>query len=92
MGVFKKKPEVVDARQFDGERQNGLDLVLWIQSNQGKAEFSHLDNYKPRLWVYEHFAGSMANAAFPGDWIVCRQSGQFEVWRKELFEETYEQQ
>lgn len=90
MPTFKKKPEIVDARQFRGDRVDGLDIVLWITSNDGQAVWTEPDDIRPaKVFVEEERFKFIP--AFKNDWIVFHQNGSFEVVRPELFADTYEQ-
>lgn len=88
--TFKKKPEVVDARQFTGGTQNGTDLVFWVQSNRGHAMWidSYQKSFPETIRLEEHME---MIPVFTGDWIVLKQDGTFTAMRPEVFELTYEQ-
>ena len=93
MGVFKSKPEVVDARQLDGTRKKTLDLMLWVQSNEGRADtMQELGSDTAELWLYENYASRIFTTGYKGDWVVRRQNGAFELMRNEEFIKRYEQQ
>lgn len=98
MPTFRKRPEVVDARQFTGTDENTNELVLWIQSCAGEGvhvtnSTALVGNKKDRRQV------RLLSIRYPNDWeiahendwIVLRQSGYFEVVRPEVMALEYEQ-
>jgi hypothetical protein len=92
MGVFKSKPEVVDARQLDGTREKALELMLWVQSNEGRAEIREYDPHTVNFLLADHYASRAFTIGYKGDWVILRQSGIFELMRNEEFTQRYEQQ
>ena len=91
MPTFKKKPEIVDARQFTGGAQDGMNLVLWVRSGGAQAFWSDSFAAGEREKVYVEESRYDLTPAFVDDWIVKHQNGSFEVVRPELFNETYQQ-
>jgi hypothetical protein len=91
MPTFKKKPEVVDARQFTGGLQNGSDIAFWVNSNDSLAHWLKeipglcLEKIHVQVDRFKH------ESAYMNDWIVRRQDGHFEVLRPEEFNEQYDQ-
>jgi hypothetical protein len=90
VGTFKKKPEIVDARQFNGGVQNASSLILWIESGVGRAILvEETDERFERVMVDE--ALNKWVPAYVGDWVVRHQNGSFEVVRPLTFEFDYTQ-
>ncbi|QFG08744.1 hypothetical protein PBI_INGRID_72 [Arthrobacter phage Ingrid] len=85
-----RKVEIVDAREFKGGSTNANSLVLWVNSNEGKAEHHTGGNFIDYIRVYESYASRIFEMAFPGDWIERRQNGTFQVTRKQVIA-TYEE-
>jgi hypothetical protein len=86
-----RKVEIVDAREFVGGETSGNGLVLWVQSNEGRAEyFASEDKSIEYLRIYSHYASRQFDMAFPGDWIERRQNGSFQVTRRQVIA-TYEE-
>jgi hypothetical protein len=98
--TFKKKPEIVDGRQFTGGIRNGTDLIFWVNSKEGKADWFE-ETLKvrtatqkimspERIRVYKGPYQTEYDTAYVGDWIVQRQSGRFEVVRPQELAEDYD--
>jgi hypothetical protein len=83
-----KKPEIVDARQFTGGITNGMDLVLWVNSNEGKATWLATPE---RIRVAEDAYSMIFAVAYPGDWIMRNQDGTFTAIRKQELDSEYDQ-
>lgn len=94
MAKFRKKPVVIDARQFDGTlypdpSTNGvmswfgdhdIDLAAWC-SGDLRAQITGWMNVKT-------LEGTMK--ASPGDWIIKGVNGEFYPCKSDIFEKTYE--
>ena len=91
MATFKKKPEIVDARQFTGGVQNGTDLVFWVNSNEGGALYREATGTFAEHVKVESTKRFQFQYAFVGDWIMRRQAGHFEVVRPQELEAYYDQ-
>lgn len=90
MGTFQKT-ETVDARQFTGGLENGMNLVLWVNSNgqltEARAEYhnelkgaTHTIPERVRLRSY-----TLREDAFVGDWIILKQNGLIDHMRNQEF-------
>lgn len=96
MPTFKKKPEIVDARQFTGGVQNGTDLTFWIQSHEANAVWreakrdEEYDCDDPE-YIYLSYGKFKFSYAYVGDWIILRQDGRMVTMRPEDFNREYEQ-
>jgi hypothetical protein len=92
MPTFKRKPEVVDARQFTGEDAADASLLLWIQSNAGEGVRVYIQPLGLRQKkVLSLRYPTNYEVAYLGDWLVWRQHGQFEIVRPEAMELDYEE-
>lgn len=84
---FRKKPVVIEARQFIGDEKVTGEILMWVNEGQIK------NGKKPAAWVNgalliptlegEHIAS-------PGDWIICGIAGEFYPCKPDIFEATYE--
>lgn len=85
MPMFRKKPVVIEARQFVRERGSSAgDIADWINGNCGKGRAG---DYGNAIWI-ETLEGMMA--AEPGDWIIKGVAGEFYPCKPEIFAATYE--
>lgn len=85
MPHFRKKPVVIEARQFETNNDDGshLDsLVAWITSQGGEA--CHDDT---SLFI-ETLEGT--HRADCSDWIIKGIKGEFYPCKPDIFEATYE--
>jgi hypothetical protein len=95
---FRKKPVVIEARQYDGDHHNAI--LDWVNSEGGKAKFH------PYVPAVRSSAGFVTEGAFPacisictlegdmfaneGDWIIRGVAGEFYPCKPDIFVETYE--
>lgn len=77
MPTFRKKPVVIEARQWTGS--NAVDLLDWIKPT-ATQEGSEL--IIPTM-EGDHFASI-------GDWIIKGVHGEFYPCKPDIFEKTYE--
>jgi len=87
-----KKVEVVDARQFTGGVDQGMQLVMWIEGYGYEGWWS--EENKEIRWEEQIRVGpknSRKRSAYIGDWIVHHQDGEFSVMRPQELKEQYEQ-
>lgn len=99
MPTFRKKPEIVDARQFTGGVQNGTDITHWIQANGANAHWiegrpAALDaenDYDDPEYVYLSYGKFKFTYVHVGDWVILRQDGRVVGMRPEDFAREYEQ-
>ena len=86
MGMFRKKPVVIEARQFESNNEAGdvnmNDIVTWIFQNGGKAHHDSTDIYIQTL-EGEH-------KATVKDWIIKGVKSEFYPCKPDIFEATYE--
>lgn len=85
---YKKKPAVIEARQFETNNEMGSpnmdSIVNWI--NQGRNEVGAWHNGTNIQIVT--LEGEMR--ADVGDWIIKGVKGEFYPCKPEIFEQTYE--
>lgn len=83
---FRKKPVVIEARQFETNNVGGdghmYSIVEWVESCGGFAWHDGTDIFIPTL------EGVMR--ASVGDWIIKGVSGEFYPCKPDIFEKTYE--
>ena len=80
MGKYRKKPVVIEARQFNGK--NGIQLLSWIQGIELEEDYA--GNYIE----IKTLEGTMR--ADLNDWIIKGVKGEFYPCKPDIFEATYE--
>lgn len=81
MALFRKRPVVIEARQFTGEPDAELELWLgdWFES------------WVPsRRELVIRTLESNEFTASAGDWIICGVGGEFYACKPDIFAATYE--
>jgi hypothetical protein len=87
-----KRIEVVDARQFTGGKQNGTDLVFWVNANGGQAYWLEATQGLPeQVKLAEQPYSQKYGLGYAGDWIMQNQDGSFKVVRQQELDAQYEQ-
>ncbi len=83
--MFRKKPVVIEARQFDGTvaAKNEMELSFGVTT-------MWLTTYKGKLtgWSIGTLEGS--HEVTTGDWIIRGVKGEFYPCKPDIFEATYE--
>lgn len=84
MPSFRKKPVVIEARQWEpsSPRTSGT-LAGWLMTNG--VDFEIVKDNKLSIITLE---GAME--ASPGDWIIRGVKGEFYPCKPDIFEATYE--
>jgi len=81
---FRKKPVVIEARQFTGEFDSDL-IVAWM--GLPKTAFVQIEGEPPHLCITTLEGVMQANV---GDWIIKGVKGEFYPCKPDIFEATYE--
>lgn len=81
MPFFKKKPVVVEARQFLGELENLKELADWI----GQSAIADFDDMTLQIETLEG-----VHIATVGDFIIQGVKGEYYPCKPEIFFLTYE--
>lgn len=88
MSKHRKKPVVIEARQWDGSRESATDICEWMNENH-VSPFAQ-DNASGDL-VFGIVTLEGVMIATPGDWIIQGVQGEFYPCKPDIFEATYEQ-
>ncbi len=101
MPMFRKKPVVIEAVQFDGTPESGAVIVAWAYDfGVEEVEFHPFlaDHFKgdPKVYVahpdpymrIKTLEGVMT--ASKGDWIIRGVKDEFYPCKPDIFAETYE--
>jgi len=86
MGMFRKKPVVIEARCFDSKIETYTSLIEWCGGRGGSFEHPNGFSY-PAIFIPTLEGGMMA---CPGDWIIRGVKGEFYPCKPNVFEATYE--
>lgn len=83
--MYRKKPVVIEARQFDGTPQCARDLFEWIGACVGHTQPAggHLVTLTIHTLEGDHRAD-------PGDWIIRGVSDEHYPCKPAIFAATYE--
>ncbi len=86
MTMFRKKPVVIEARQWDGSADQASLLCGWINGWDRTARYFN-DSGDCSLVIVtlegDHYAS-------PGDWIIKGVAGEFYPCKPDIFAATYE--
>lgn len=88
VSLYRKRPVVIEARQFDGT--NGVELVEWMdESTYPGGIAAHLwgGDVDPRITI-KTLEGPMI--ARPGWWVIQGVQGEFYPCDPDIFDLTYE--
>lgn len=81
MSFYRKKPVVIEARQFTGK--NGMDLLAWSKGVELEEDFTG-DYIEIKT-----LEGTMR--ADKNDWIIKGVKGEFYPCKPDIFEATYDE-
>ena len=91
MPMFRKKPVVIEARQFI-DNTSGLSLIDWINHGQmaaGRAAARwDVDQWESHQLIVPTLEGQ--HIASQGDWIIRGVAGEFYPCKPDIFAATYE--
>lgn len=85
MSKFRKKPVVIEARQYDGLVIVGHPLTTWIRDNGGNYTWTATTPQRLAIVTLE---GDMTVAK--GDYVIQGVQGEFYPCKPDIFETTYE--
>ena len=100
--LFRKKPVVVEARQFKGGEENGKQLCLWMNRNYAKAEAGWAPSEPGRIdafgvsvfpteeMIVYHLPDGEPYAVNKTDWIIQSVEGPFYTCSAGAFPHIYE--
>ena len=94
MARYRQIPELVDARQFTGGRENAEALLLWLKSKGCDAEW--IDNQTvmdihlvERLQFIAPGSEDTVRSAYRKDWIVLK-GDLWRIFSERSFRERFE--
>lgn len=83
---FRKKPVVIEAKQFDGG--NRYEIMTWAHEGLRKEANSIIVPDVGGTLAIRTLEGQMT--AMKGDWIIRGIKGEFYPCKPDIFEATYE--
>lgn len=88
MPAYTTKPVQVEARQWDGTAATANDLVAWITAGGMLAYFDN-SQWPDALYIVINTLNGPLNAS-PNDWLVCGASGEFSVYKPDVFVASFD--
>jgi hypothetical protein len=95
MARYRQKPEIVDARQFTGGRENAEALLVWLKSKGCDATW--VDNQTvmdihlvERIQFIAPSNEKVVRSAYRKDWIVLKDKS-WRIFPERKFLERFEQ-
>ena len=88
MPQFKKKPVIIEARQFNNDSES-YELVHWVNEGQ----YARGVNVPFATWINGNLIIPTLegeHTSSPGDWIIKGVAGEFYPCKPGIFEQTYE--
>lgn len=86
MNKYRKKPVVIEAKQFNG-LDDYLEIVEWVRESAGDSFADELE-YRTPIMLINTLEGTMS--ANPSDWIIKGVQGEFYPCKPDIFDATYE--
>jgi hypothetical protein len=87
MPFFRKKPVVIEAREFTGA--NGYDIMRWVHEGRpDAAQAIVFRGYSHDTLAIRTLEGT--HTVSPGDWIIKGVKGEFYPCKPDIFAATYE--
>lgn len=83
--LFRKKPVIIDARQYFNDADS-YELLAWINEGQRKTG-KHLADWTDGVITIPTLEGQ--HSVSVGDWIICGVAGEFYPCKPGIFAATY---
>lgn len=91
MPLYRKKPVVIEARQWDGTATGASLIIDWILRHNGTANYHDQTDDVPGARTeiaIRTLEGTIT--ASPTDWIIRGIKNEFYPCRADIFDATYE--
>jgi hypothetical protein len=86
MPMFRKKPVVIEAREFTG--LNGDEILAWLDEHEREADLVPLGGTEIKAVEIPTLEGT--HRADPGDMVIKGVAGEFYPCKPDIFAKTYE--
>jgi hypothetical protein len=96
MTIYQTKPTQVDAFQVPSKKKAMAELIQTLNYRGGEAYRHEEEEVEPEFSIPAHISlrpnpfSSGFEKAYPGDWIIIRITGHFEIWSDEEFTKFFE--
>ncbi|WHL17642.1 hypothetical protein [Stenotrophomonas acidaminiphila] len=87
MGMYRKKPVVIEAMQFHGSKDSANQVLAWMGWHSADARRASMVRPEDGILI-STLEGEMLAAS--GDWIIRGVQGEFYPCKPEIFAATYE--
>jgi ligand-binding sensor domain-containing protein len=89
MSLFRKKPMLIEALQFDGTTERAHEIVAWCREPDpvGGVDIAYAHDTGASLWITTSVGEVRATG---GDWVIKGIKGGFYLCRAGIFEATHE--
>lgn len=88
MSTYTTKPVEVEARQWDGTAAEANSLVAWVGVG-GMLAYYDTSQFPDALYVVINTLNGPLHAS-PQDWLVCGASGEFSVYKPDVFAASFD--
>lgn len=85
---YRKRPIVIEARQWDGSAAGATPVIEWVLTGGGTARYRSAPTSSGEFISIDTLEGTML--ASSGDWIIRGVAGEFYPCRPDIFAATYE--
>jgi len=87
MPLFRKRPVVIEARQYDGSPEANRDIIDWARGSGTPAFMDKaVGDDTRRLYIQTLEA---LHPVSKGDWIIKGVNGEFYPCKPDIFDKTY---
>ena len=93
VGLWRKKPVVVEAMQWNGKQASAAAIIAWMGGAGRHVPTLIGERDPPELEITtleDGKAGQARHVASPNDWIIRGVQGEFYACKPDIFAETYE--
>ena len=88
MSKYRPKALETEARQWDGTAASANELVAWVEAG-GMLAYYDTSQFPDALYVVINTLNGPLHAS-PNDWLVQGASGEFSVYKPDVFAATFD--
>jgi hypothetical protein len=92
MGIYRKKPVEIEARQYDGTAGTATPIIDWAMAAGVTINYHCVNGDACRANEHSLLIATLEGtmSAQPGDWIIKGVQGEFYPCKPDIFDATYE--